>query len=92
MLIIFVIAIFLVNRTHFGRHIYAVGGNAQAARFSGINVSKVKFWVHTFIGIMAGIAGVVVASRLYLEHDDFPEYYFVCGLLFFGNQPAERYD
>lgn len=65
MLIIFVIAIFLVNRTHFGRHIYAVGGNAQAARFSGINVSKVKFWVHTFIGIMAGIAGVVVASRLY---------------------------
>ena len=65
MLIIFVIAIVLVNRTHFGRHIYAVGGNAQAARFSGINVSKVKFWVHTFIGIMAGIAGVVVASRLY---------------------------
>ena len=57
MLIIFVIAIVLVNRTHFGRHIYAVGGNAQAARFSGINVSKVKFWVHTFIGIMAGIAG-----------------------------------
>ncbi len=65
MLIVFVIAIVLVNRTHFGRHIYAVGGNAQAARFSGINVSKVKFWVHTFIGIMAGIAGVVVASRLY---------------------------
>ena len=65
MLIIFVIAILLVNRTHFGRHIYAVGGNAQAARFSGINVSKVKFLVHTFIGVMAGIAGVVVASRLY---------------------------
>lgn len=65
MLIIFVIAVLLVNRTHFGRHIYAVGGNAQAASFSGINVSKVKFWVHTFTGIMAGIAGVVVASRLY---------------------------
>ena len=65
MLIIFVIAILLVNRTHFGRHIYAVGGNAQAARFSGINVSKVKFLVHTFIGVMAGIAGVVIASRLY---------------------------
>lgn len=65
MLIIFIIAVILVNRTHFGRHIYAVGGNAQAASFSGINVSKVKFWVHTFTGIMAGIAGVVVASRLY---------------------------
>ncbi len=65
MVIIFVLAVLLVNRTHFGRHIYAVGGNAQAARFSGINVSKVKFLVHTFIGVMAGIAGVVIASRLY---------------------------
>ena len=65
MLIIFVIAVMLVNRTPFGRHIYAVGGNAQAASFSGINVQKVKFWVYTFTGIMAGIAGVVIASRLY---------------------------
>ena len=65
MLIIFVIAVMLVNRTHFGRHMYAVGGNAQAASFSGINVQKVKFWVYTFTGIMAGIAGVVIASRLY---------------------------
>ena len=65
MLIIFVIAVMLVNRTHFGRHIYAVGGNAQAASFSGINVQKVKFWVYTFTGVMAGIAGVVIASRLY---------------------------
>lgn len=65
MLIIFVIAVMLVNRTHFGWHIYAVGGNAQAASFSGINVQKVKFWVYTFTGIMAGIAGVVIASRLY---------------------------
>ena len=65
MLIIFVIAVMLVNRTHFGRHIYAVGGNAQAASFSGINVQKVKFWDYTFTGIMAGIAGVVIASRLY---------------------------
>lgn len=65
MLIIFVIAVMLVNRTHFGRHIYAVGGNAQAASFSGINVQKVKFWVYTFTGIMAGLAGVVIASRLY---------------------------
>jgi len=65
MLIIFVIAVMLVNRTHFGRHIYAVGGNAQAASFSGINVQKVKFWVYTFTGIMAGIAGGGIASRLY---------------------------
>ena len=65
MLIVFVIAALMINRTQLGRHIYAVGGNAQAAKFSGNNVSKVKFIVYTYTGIMAGIAGVVVASRLY---------------------------
>lgn len=65
MLIIFVIAALIINRTKLGRHIYAVGGNAQAAKFSGINVEKVKFRVYAYTGLMAGIAGVVVASRLY---------------------------
>lgn len=65
MLIIFIIAAFMINRTQLGRHIYAVGGNAQAAKFSGINVQKVKFIVYTYTGIMAGIAGCIVASRLY---------------------------
>ncbi len=65
MLIVFIIAVLIVNRTQLGRHIYAVGGNAQAAKFSGINVQKVKFIVYTYTGIMSGIAGVVVASRLY---------------------------
>lgn len=65
MIIVFIIAAFMINRTQLGRHIYAVGGNAQAAKFSGINVQKVKFIVYTYTGIMSGIAGVVVASRLY---------------------------
>lgn len=65
MLIIFVIASLIINRTQLGRHIYAVGGNAQAAKFSGINVQRVKFIVYTYTGIMSGIAGVVVASKLY---------------------------
>ena len=65
MIVVFIVATFMVNRTQLGRHIYAVGGNAQAAKFSGINVQKVKFIVYTYTGIMAGIAGVVVASRLY---------------------------
>ena len=68
MIIIFIIACFIVNRTQLGRHIYAVGGNAQAAKFSGINVSKVKFIVYTYTGVMAGIAGIVIASRLYSGH------------------------
>ena len=64
MLIIFIIAALIINRTKLGRHIYAVGGNAQAAKFSGINVESVKFRVYAYTGLMAGIAGVVVASRL----------------------------
>lgn len=65
MVVIFVIAALMISRTQLGRHIYAVGGNVQAARFSGINVQKVKFIVYTYTGLMAGIAGVVIASRLY---------------------------
>ena len=45
MLIVFIIAAFMINRTQLGRHMYAVGGNAQAAQFSGIDVKKVKFTI-----------------------------------------------
>ncbi len=40
-------------------------GNQQAAEFSGIKVEKVKFFVHAFSGLMAGLAGIVLASRMY---------------------------
>ena len=65
MIVIFVIAALMINKTQLGRHIYAVGGNVQAAKFSGISVEKVKFIVYAYTGVMAGIAGVVIASRLY---------------------------
>lgn len=65
MILIFAIAAYIINCTKLGRHMYAVGGNAQAAKFSGINVQKVKFIIYTYTGIMAGIAGIVIASRLY---------------------------
>lgn len=65
MVIVYIIVVLMINKTQFGRHIYAVGGNVQAAQFSGINVSKVKFIVYTYTGIMAGLAGIVIASRLY---------------------------
>jgi len=66
-LLIFVLIItaILMNNTKFGRHIYAVGGNAQAAEFSGISTARVKFLVHVYAGLMAGLAGVVLASRMY---------------------------
>ena len=65
-LIVFIIlCYFIMNRTKLGRHIYAVGGNVDAARFSGINIKKVKLFAFSFSGLMAGIAGVVLAARMF---------------------------
>ena len=65
MTIVFIAAILILNRTRMGRHIYAVGGNNMAASFSGINTAKVKLFVYSFSGLMAGLAGITIASRLY---------------------------
>ncbi len=65
MLIVFLLCVLFLNRTRIGRHIYAVGGNTTAAKFSGINTVKVKFIVHTISGLLAGLAGITIASRLY---------------------------
>jgi D-xylose transport system permease protein len=55
---------FLSKRTTFGRHVYAVGGNAEAARRAGINVARIRILVFTISGFMAGLGGIVLASRL----------------------------
>lgn len=55
---------FILERTKFGRHIYAVGGNAQAARLAGINVKKVLMSAYIISGITAGLAGLMFASRV----------------------------
>ena len=65
LIIVLIVTGLIMNKTKMGRYIYAVGGNAQAARFSGIKVSRVKFFVHAYSGLMAGLAGVVLASRMY---------------------------
>jgi ribose transport system permease protein len=65
LVIVLIITAVIMNKSKMGRYIYAVGGNAQAARFSGIKVSKVKFFVHAYSGLMAGLAGIVLASRMY---------------------------
>lgn len=54
----------LMTRTVLGRHIYAVGGNPQAARFSGVNLALVLLFAYTFCGAMAGLGGVLQASQL----------------------------
>lgn len=54
---------FLLRRTKFGRHIYAVGGNAEAARRAGINVTRVKIVCFVMGSLLAAMAGIVLASR-----------------------------
>ena len=53
----------LVNKKRFGRNLYAIGGNEQAARAAGVNVKKVKVLVFTYAGLLAGLAGIVLAAR-----------------------------
>jgi D-xylose transport system permease protein len=54
---------FVLNRTKFGRHVYAVGGNAEAARRAGIQVSRVRITVFMISSTFAGVAGILMASR-----------------------------
>jgi D-xylose transport system permease protein len=55
---------FVLNRTKFGRHIYAVGGNAEAARRAGINVDNVRIACFAIVSFMAVLGGIILASRL----------------------------
>jgi D-xylose transport system permease protein len=55
---------FVAKRTTFGRHVYAVGGNAEAARRAGINVARIRILVFMIAGAMSGLGGIVLAARL----------------------------
>ena len=55
---------YIAKRTTFGRHIYAVGGNAEAARRAGINVPRIRILVFMISGLMSGLGGIVLAARL----------------------------
>lgn len=59
----FAIGSFILNKTYFGRYFYAVGGNVEAARLSGIRVGRVKYLVFSISGFFAGLAGIVMLSR-----------------------------
>ena len=55
---------FITQKTISGRHIYALGGNEKAARLSGVKTHRVMFWVYANMGLLAAVAGLVVAGRL----------------------------
>ncbi len=63
-LVLYVLAHLLMSRTTLGRRIYAIGGNRDAARFSGVPVKRVLLIVYAVCGAMAGLGGVVTASQL----------------------------
>ncbi|MDO4260004.1 MAG: sugar ABC transporter permease [Actinomycetaceae bacterium] len=61
--VLVVVYAFVMNNTTFGRYIYAVGGNREAARLSGISVRAVNFWMFVNMGLLAAVGAIVTTSR-----------------------------
>jgi len=64
MILLYFGAWFVLSKTKFGMHVYAVGGNEKAAKLSGINIAKTKILIYTLAGLMCSIAGVVTLGRM----------------------------
>ncbi|AOY00222.1 ribose ABC transporter permease [Jeongeupia sp. USM3] len=63
-LVVFGALWFVLKKTVFGRHVYAVGGNPEASKLSGVKVDRVQLWVYALSGLMAALAGAILTSRL----------------------------
>ncbi|MEW2269873.1 ABC transporter permease/substrate-binding protein [Streptomyces griseofuscus] len=64
MIVMGLLAAFVLGRTYIGRSMYAIGGNEEAARLSGLRVKKQKLAIYALSGVFAAVAGIVLASRL----------------------------
>ena len=64
LIVVAVAAHIMLTRTRFGRYVYAIGGNEQAARVSGISISRVKIGIYTISGLLAGLGGLILAGRI----------------------------
>jgi len=64
LMIVAVIVMFILNFTVLGHHIYAVGGNIEAARLSGVDVDRVRIWCYVASSLITGLTGIIIASRL----------------------------
>ena len=62
-LVLVIVLTLVLGRTSFGRHIYAVGGNAEAARRAGISVARIKIWCFMICSTMAAVGGLLIGSR-----------------------------
>lgn len=65
MVILIAIFSFLLSKTKFGTYVYAIGGNREAARLSGVPIKKIEIIVFTLSGALAAFAGLVLCSRMY---------------------------
>jgi ribose transport system permease protein len=63
--VMFAALLFMLNRTKFGRYVYALGGNRTASIYSGININRVQILVYTIIGLLSALSGVVLSARMY---------------------------
>lgn len=63
-ILVFAVCSIILSKMVLGRYIYAIGGNEQAARASGINIDRVKLSVYSISGLLAGLAGILLASRI----------------------------
>ena len=64
LIVTYAVVYYILNMTSFGRHVYAIGGNEEAARLSGINVERTKTLAHLMSGLLAGVAGILVTARV----------------------------
>jgi putative multiple sugar transport system permease protein len=62
--VLIIVYALVTQKSVFGRHIYAVGGNRHAAELSGVKVRRINFWVFVNMGVLASVAGVVYSSRM----------------------------
>jgi len=65
MLALFAVCTILLHCTRFGQHVYAIGGNREAARFTGIPIARIEMLVYVICSLLAGTAGMIHASQLY---------------------------
>jgi ribose transport system permease protein len=64
MLVTYAILFFILKKTTFGRRVYAIGGNEEAAILSGIRADRVKVWIYSLTGLLSALAGIILSSRL----------------------------
>ena len=62
--LVYILAYIILNKTPFGRYVYATGGNPEAAHLSGINTKKVLLWVYIISGLLSGLGAIMLTARI----------------------------